>query len=689
MKKLLLSSALLITSSAVFAQLYIQPAPNGNPHQNYLTDSYVYVKGEVLYVGGTIELHKNKPASPQGLSDAEASIYLRGGGQLIQGGNEFSNKGDGFLSVLQSTDPTNAWAYYYWCSPVGNPDPLVPMTNGTNKNFGIHSIYEYPKLYNSINGLSIKARAIDITPYKEGFTNNLTLTISKRWLYTHMVPGTEAEDSYLRINEENAVPPGFGFTMKGVNWGDLTTNAPMGKLFYDFRGRPNNGDFTIPVEGPSVTGNTNPPTAANINAKMTLTGNPYPSALDLNKLFWDPDNTSLDCIYYYDEDRSVMSHYYSLKPYGYGVWVPLNEDPYDDGVPNMSYTGAYTQPTFNIWNAAGGHGPGGGGTGRDNPKARFAPIGQGFMFVGNGDPVNEAFVKIKNTHRIYIKNTADQVFYRPTGEEGEMGFSAQSEGDANRGGGPAFDSADSTPQIENLIPMLRLYVVFDDALTRDMLLVFSPETTDGYDRGYDALSPGGMKSDAYFPIGPDGDRKPYVIQGTNYEPRKMIPVSFKLHKESQIEVRAVEENRKPYEKVYLFDRQENIYRPLSAVQTAAGTFTLPAGVYDNRFFLVFRDGPRVDPNQDLTDTRDKMMASVNMFQNNPARQLEIKNPDGYTLKAAYLYDMNGKLVITDTNLGDSSNYSIYTGNLSDAMYMVKLVTSEDVTLDYKVMVINK
>jgi len=86
------------------------------------------------------------------------------------------------------------------------------------------------------------------------------------------------------------------------------------------------------------------------------------------------------------------------------------------------------------------------------------------------------------------------------------------------------------------------------------------------------------------------------------------------------------------------------------------------------------------------DTKALIMADVTVFQNNRARQLEVSNPEGYTLKSASVYDMSGKLVISENNLGDSNRYSFYTGNLSDGVYLVKLVTSDDIIVDYKAVV---
>ncbi len=84
-----------------------------------------------------------------------------------------------------------------------------------------------------------------------------------------MTPGTEVESNYASMNGGNNAPAGFGFTMKGLG---LAT--PGGDQVYDFRGSPNSGSFAIPVAEPV----TNPPF---MKGQMTLTGNPYPSALDL------------------------------------------------------------------------------------------------------------------------------------------------------------------------------------------------------------------------------------------------------------------------------------------------------------------------------------------------------------------------------------------------------------------------
>jgi hypothetical protein len=630
MKNLLLFSTLLIATPSAFSQLTIKPTSAG-------ADSFVYVNDEILFVKQEINLTRNGT-----LNDQEASIYLRNNGQLIQDGATSNNSGNGQLSVQQNTPQTNAWAYYYWCSPISHPAPAAG-----NRSFGVQHLYE------PLPSVSVTAarQAIPITSL-----NGLTapqMQISTRWLYTHKYPGTEAEGNYQRMNGNNAALAGYGFTMKGVG-----LVAPGHDQVYEFRGRPNSGTFTIPV-GTSL---------------MTLAGNPYPSALDLNKLYYDAENTALGTFWYYDENRNIASHYYSGKPFGYGVYAIGPKDT-DNNPYNHDNLGTYTAAPFYYYSSNGGTS---GTSTNPNPTLqgkRFAPIGQGIMFVGdaNGD------VKIKNSHRVFFKEGTESIFQRPTNENDSEGFMNAT--------GPTLSTSAGQIPVEDRTPLLRLWAIFDDAVTRDMLLVFYDQATDGYDRGLDGLSAQDLKTDAYFPIGNDNDRKPYVINGIKYDLDKQIPIAFKVKNPTQIRLKVVEEINKPYDKVYLFDNQENTIRELNNSTASGLTFNLPAGNFDNRFFIIFRK-PNLRPDSEV-EQMEVVKANVDLFQNNQAQKLEVKNPEGYTIKSAVVYDMNGKVVLQENNLGSKNNYSFYTGNLSDGVYLVKLTTDTDVLIENKVIVHNR
>lgn len=640
MKNLLLFSTLLLTTAGVFAQLTVKPTSGG-------ADSYIYVNDEVVFVTQEINLTRNGTANNQ-----EASIYLRNNGQLIQGNPSALNSGDGQLSVQQNTPETNAWAYYYWCSPVTHP----ALAAG-NRSFGVQHLYEPQP------GISLTAaQQAAITTGRDGTMG--PMTISTRWLYTHRFPGTEAEGNYQRMNGNNAAPAGYGFTMKGVG---LT--APGGDVTYEFRGRPNSGTFSIPVAAP-VLG----------VGQMTLAGNPYPSALDLNQLFYDSGNEELGELWYYDEDRTVNSHYYSQKPFGYGVWTPGPQD-LDGNLRDNFPEGAYVAGPFYIWNSAGNQGGTTGGTPNNDQNKRYAPIGQGIMFVGTTfGGLSDGYVNIRNTQRIFIKeDTAGSVFQRPEGDSGSQ---------INLPNDTGLSTAAETARENYRTPIMRIWSIFDEAVTRDMVIAFYDQATDGYDRGLDGLSAQDLKTDAYFPIGDDNNRKPYVINGIKFDQNKQVPISFKIQNQSKLDIKVVEEVKKPYNNAYIFDRVENTYQQITGGMSA--TFNLPTGTYDNRFFVVFRS-PNVKRDIPQTELNEKLIVTENVtfFQNNPLQQLEISNPEGYVIKSALVYDMNGKLVIQEKNLGDQTKYSFYTGNLSDGVYLVKLMTADDIAIDYKAIVHNK
>tara|TARA_R110000851_G_scaffold253551_1_gene406063 strand:+ start:72310 stop:74313 length:2004 start_codon:yes stop_codon:yes gene_type:complete len=636
MKNLLLFSTLLLTTASVFAQLTVKPTSGG-------ADSYIYVNDEVVFVTQEINLTRNGTAN-----DQEASIYLRNNGQLIQSGTTSNNSGSGQLSVQQNTPETNAWAYYYWASPVGYSGTVASPQPPGNPWAGVINLYE-PLPSASVTA----AQQAGTVTTRDGLTN--PMRISTRWLYTHKFPGTEAEGNYQRINSGTAVPPGYGFTMKGVG---LT--APGGDVTYEFRGRPNSGTFTIPVE----------------DQLMTLAGNPYPSAMDLNELFYDTGNEELGEFWYYDEDRTVASHYYSQKPFGYGVYTVGTEDTDNDPTNGPGGNeGVYAAAPFYYYNSGGGNGPQVGAGGNDQNK-RFAPIGQGIMFVGDANGP----VSIKNEYRVFFReDTAGSVFQRPEGDSGSQ---------LNIPNDTGLSTAAETARENYRTPIMRIWSIFDEAVTRDMVIAFYDQATDGYDRGLDGLSAQDLKTDAYFPIGDDNNRKPYVINGIKFDQNKQVPISFKIQNQSKLDIKVVEEVKKPYNNAYIFDRVENTYQQITGGMSA--TLNLPPGTYDNRFFVVFRS-PNVKRDIPQTELNEKLivMENVTFFQNNPLQQLEISNPEGYVIKSALVYDMNGKLVIQEKNLGDQTKYSFYTGNLSDGVYLVKLMTADDIAIDYKAIVHNK
>lgn len=666
MIKYLLSTLFLLTAFLGQAQLSIQP--NGN------VPSYMYVKGQVLYVTNDIDLDKNAAG------DYEASIYLRDGGQLIQGNTTSSNSGKGYLSVQQKTDPTNAYAYYHWNSPVGNSEDLGSQSG--NINFGIRSIYQALGGPDNLSPeLGTRAQRALTTSGRNGYINP-DMTISTRWTYIKPVPIYEHLDGYIRIRAANDVQPGFGFLMKGVHNGPqpaVDRNGPISnhEQLYEFRGRPNSGTFEIPVLGPDPNGPN-----GDFQQQLVLAGNPYPSALDLNWLYNDPDNDALDAFYFYDEDRTVGSHFYDDRPSGFATWIPSGG--YDISPPgDLTYNpGSYTSASFYIWNAYGS-GTSAGATSSRPAATRIAPIGQGIMFAGKPGVNTPTNVKIKNEHRRFVKQGAYSVFHRPAYDSEFSTETSEPEGNP--------ESSSIAVSIADLLSQrmskLRLYTVFDDALTRDLLLTFSNNATDGYDRGFDGPSPGGVSTDAYFPIMRNGKMEQFVISGTKYAKAKRIPISFKLTKTTDIDMYIAEEENKQWKLVFLYDSQEDTYRLLKPLDEnpMAERLTLPAGEYHDRFYITFGIASFSVISIELPTLKEQ----VNVFQNNPRHNLEIRNPQSHELKSIHLFDVTGKLILSENNLGDRTYHEFSTSHFSDGVYLVKITTNTDMQVDYKVVIMNK
>ncbi|MBV1924353.1 MAG: T9SS type A sorting domain-containing protein, partial [Flavobacteriaceae bacterium] len=405
---------------------------------------------------------------------------------------------------------------------------------------------------------------------------------------------------------------------------------------YEFRGRANNGAFTIPVG----------------NNLMTLAGNPYPSSLDLALVV--NNNSSVSTIWFYDEDRAINSHYYTANRAGYGTWVPAG-----------GTNGTYNAPTFVEWDSSGGGG-GGGSTGTgSNYNRRYAPIGQGFMLIGN----TNGTANIDNSMRVYqIEGTNSD--FRNNDES---------------------NSGDSNP--DDLWPQFKVITEFGESHSRILTMLFSDESTNGYDHGMDGYHP--MDADngeAFFPIYYNegnvvGEYDPYSIQTIPYQKNTKIPLAFQLNEQTVINVLArdfISFNRP----AYLWDSVENTYALISGEDNQA-FLTLPEGIYDDRFYIVFNSSVEVLRDSEGTLAQEEVRENMDFYQNNRVKQLEISNPEGYNIKHASVFDMSGKLVINKSNVGSDFNIAISTAMLSDGVYLIRLTTDDYIDIDYKMIIENK
>ena len=619
MKNLLLLATLLCTAAAVQAQLYVQP--NGG------TDSYVYVNDEILFVEQDVNLvaNTNDP-------NTEASIYLRNLAQLIQGSAGTNNNGTGSLSVYQTVDETSNYHYTFWNPPVG-----LPSGGAGNTNAGISRYFDC----DTCGDQTTAATQVQTTTSPNGSSTTNPITVSTRWIYKKEdSPNNDQEANWVRVNANNNVQAGYGLIMKGVSAGQNTESVT-----FDMRGRPNNGNISVPVSTGSI--------------RRVLVGNPYPSAIDL-KTFWT-DNPGITEIRFWDEPKnSEYSHFYTDKSGGWGTWTPGSSG---------DVQGIYSAPTFSNYNAGGVGGTAGTGTGADYPR-RYSPIGQGFEVVTDGS-INP--IQFNNDQRVYIPEDGTTSNFR--GLEGIQN---------NNENGPGISSEEEE---DNSSPFIRMNFVMNETYARQLVLGFSEESTDFFDRGFDGKSPMDAKNgEAYFPVRtlPAG-MNPCVIQFVPFQLGKKVPVTLNLTEQTPIVVKTVELNNINFE-AFLWDTEEHDFHQITNGEEAS--LTLDAGLHEDRFFIVFRN-PR--PNNPNNPGFEPITADISLdfFQNNPSKQLEVSNPEGYDVKEAQIYDMSGKLVYHGSNLGNSTKLSFPTSQFSDGVYLVKLNTAEHGSIDYKITVFNK
>ncbi|MDC7997794.1 T9SS type A sorting domain-containing protein [Gilvibacter sediminis] len=609
MKKLLLFSCFAAGLTSAFAQLTVRPNPTSS------TDSYIYVNDEVLYVDDEINLTLNTydPTT-------EASIYLRGDSQLIQGNTGSSpNSGTGLLSVYQQGF-ADSYEYNFWASPIGSASGAAG-----NEYFGIRKFYDVVDVTDSNQATRTTAFNGSSSP----------LTISTRWIWK-FTAGTTYSD-WVYVGQNTTVAPGQGFTMKGVDVGADLATTPQQE--YDFRGKPNSGDITNAV----------------LEDQLTLIGNPYPSAVDLQEFF--DGNPDVDAqAFYWEQDHSVNSHYLNAYQGGYAVWTA-------DGTAD----GFYQPAIFLSYAGDGSSGPPTGTSGTALIQRRYAPIGQGFMVRGAADGT----VTMRDEYREYVV-------------EGASTFSEFKSGSADGSAamvvdGTAADGDETARQKER--PFVRITAFINDNFASPLALLFFDKATFGEDRGMDAKSPRDFENDIYWSISDDPDNE-YIIQTVPFDRGAMIPLGFKVGSTSDFRLYITE--RAEFSKdMYLYDAVNDTYR-LFSKENYIEINDLAPGVYEDRFFVAFNK--RAHEGEAATAAVE---AKVQIFQNNPSKQLEILNDEALVLESATLYDINGRILWTRNDLGANSRYAYPTSLLADGIYILRLQTKDGAVKTEKIRVFNK
>ena len=593
----------MMMGACAFAQLYVSP------------DSFVYSNDQYVFVKQDVNLAGN------------GNLYLRNGSQLLQGvSGPSTNSGAGKLSVFQEGTVDN-FEYNYWCSPVGN----ASVASG-NESFGI-------TMLNQPTGL-ISSNAAQILPMSN--TNGVSdpLKISQRWIYKFITSDNYSQ--WIAVNSASTLAAGEGFTMKGTGGLDLTevqgvANNPGSNQRYDFRGKPNDGDISISVG----------------LDQMTLTGNPYPSAINLSQFLTSATN-STGVAYFWEQDKTLNTHVLVNYSGGYGVYAPVN----------MMGPGIYTPAVFFNYEVDGELIPGSNGIG-GNYTRYMCPIGQGFLIKGTTNGV----VTMRNQYRVFQKEDPTLSQFERAASSGADVASVSSQYLPNI---PNVAGFDYTQVSASAVPQIRFSAKIGQGI-RTLVLGFDPAATDGPDHAMDAQSGDANAIDLFFAM----DSKEYLISVIDFAPEKRIPLGLRnLNGPATFQITMNEMlNFSGASHVYVHDKINNTYFEIT---NAVYEVTMPAGLNTDRFELTFTESSLVTPIL-ATD-------SFVIVQDNPHQQLSISNPNNFDIKSVSLYDMTGKQVLDSTNLGALGQYHFATDGLSEAVYIVKIKTADNRDIAQKISV---
>ncbi|MES2575791.1 MAG: T9SS type A sorting domain-containing protein [Bacteroidota bacterium] len=561
-------------------------------------NTYIYASDQYVYVKDDIELNAST-----------SNFYLRNGGQLLQGTTGTGiNKGLGSLSVFQEGSVNN-FQYNYWCSPVGD----VSSSTSVNNPFGIGQLGVPTSVTATTPAVILASNIYDGTasPFQ----------ISPYWIYKFISKGSYAD--WVQVGGTTTINPGEGFTMKGSSGTNTTTvngvqNNPDGMhQRYDFRGKPNDGTIEIPV----------------IPGELTLTGNPYPSAINL-RAFLIGEGNCTGTAYFWEHDKTVNSHYVADYKGGYGTYTAAGPD------------GTYVPAVFYSYDGSGNEVANLGSSG-NNYKRKYAPIGQGFLIEGYATATGN--VQMKNSYRVFVK-----------------------EGAANNSD---FEKKANNKKNTDVVQQIRFNTLLDNGPVSQMILVFDSSATEGVDRALDGASPNDGPANNFFVI----NNNEYVINSIPFDIDMKIPIGFRNSAQANYKITVNEMLDLPeVANVYLHDKTTDSYYD---IKNDFYDLTLPAGTYNTQYEITFKSSTTLG-----VDNKESQKFFVQ--QNNVGKNLIINNPSQLDLSNCSLYDVVGKLIFSKDKLGNDASYSFPTAGLTDGIYIVKLTTSDKTETGIKIIVKN-
>ncbi|MBC3757031.1 T9SS type A sorting domain-containing protein [Hyunsoonleella sp. SJ7] len=561
--------------------------------------------------------------------EIDGVIDLVGESQLIQTDKSIIDADSGGYIERDQQGTANGFNYNYWSSSVG---PItgntatrgtgISASNANNNMVGFLNDGTISGLYQDLT-YSSSATASDGTPPPPGFAR----TISSHWLYKFY---GEADNyfAWQKIDENTALLPGEGFTMKGTS-GTVAIATPQN---YVFEGLPYNGDITLELDNSS-------------GEVDRLIGNPYPSAIDATEFILD--NLSIadggtntngtifnGALYFWDHFGEENTHV--LKEYVGGY-----------ATRNLTGGAAAISNDARINNTSNG---GGAATGTKVP-GEYIPVNQGF-FVStaldgldndNGTPiltVDGGDIVFKNSQRIFAREDGStSLFTKPGTKKGSKQIAGTG--------------------VEK--PMIKLIYSSPQGYHRQLVLGADPNASLDFDLGYDAFMLDVGIEDMYWLI---NDSR-FVIQGVDgFEQTQKYDLGVKV-KEAGIAKMSLELKENSDVAVQIEDTETG---EVFNIENEPFEVYLEAGTYNDRFKLVFAGQSQLSV-EEVQSVKDKLET----YFDREASVLKVNLISKAEALSASFSNIMGQQILEQNVSSNSFKMPI---NVNSGVYILNLKTTQ-------------
>lgn len=348
----------------------------------------------------------------------------------------------------------------------------------------------------------------------------------------------------------------------------------------------------------------------------SLLGNPYPSVIDTQQFISDNSQVIDGTLYFWEHQGETTT---SGQVEGHG---------------EFDYIGGYSQRNEAMGVAANSvtEGTAGLGEGDYNAPPQYIAVGQGFFASVPSD--KGGTLTFENSHRTANTNN---FFFRNNDVP-----------------------IDSLPNFKLGMDYANVY---GSDLHRQLGVNFKKGHTYAYENGYDSRIFDLQATDAYWNI-PEAESN-LVIAGVDEISSDLeIPLGLKIDTDEPVYIMIDDTNKLDGYTIYLGDL---VTGRLYNLSEGSVELDLPRGTYSDRFIIMFGG-------EALSTSDNPLFQDFNLYMNNSADQIMIRNNNNSVIKKVELFNILGQTIQTWNQIDATKTQHALDVFVPSALYVVKVTT---------------